>query len=254
MTRSLTSSPRRLPWAASRRPPPPRCKPAPRAPLPPSIWDIIGVQQWQSNLYTTAFIDDNKNGIKDPGEIGIPLVYIMINYRDGHNSNILSTDFNGVAKFNETFPLFNWYVVEADSGRHKRPESTRCTTRAGPRTAPLTAERMAPRFAGPLPRTISWPTPTRRSLCPPICRYPARSTARRRIAWLGLPGLRRVTRPPPSFIRRRTRTCQSATTTSRQPRSSSPVWVVFIIPGLTRISSRDERKCITKVCGELTRS
>ncbi len=79
----------------------------------------IGVQQWQANLYTKTFIDDNKNGIWDPGEIGIPLVYMMVHYRDGHTANNLTTDFNGVANFNETFPLFNWYVVEADTGRYK---------------------------------------------------------------------------------------------------------------------------------------
>jgi hypothetical protein len=79
----------------------------------------IGVQQWQANVYTTTFVDDNKNGIKDPGEIGIPLVYTMIHYRDGSRANVLTTDFNGVANFNETFPLFNWYVVTADSGRYK---------------------------------------------------------------------------------------------------------------------------------------
>ena len=32
---------------------------------------------------------------------------------------MLATDFNGVANFNETFPLFNWYVVETDSTRYK---------------------------------------------------------------------------------------------------------------------------------------
>jgi hypothetical protein len=79
----------------------------------------LGIQQWQANLYTRTFIDDNKNGIMDPGEIGIPLVYTMIRYRDGHNANVLATDFNGVAAFNETFPLFNWYTVEADNGRYK---------------------------------------------------------------------------------------------------------------------------------------
>ena len=94
--------------------------------LPPAPADIsalhlgnIGVQQWQSNIYTRTFVDDNKNGIKDSGEIGIPLIYTMIHYRDGHNANALTTDFNGVAPFNETFPLFNWYVVEADSTRYK---------------------------------------------------------------------------------------------------------------------------------------
>jgi len=79
----------------------------------------IGVQQWQANLYTRAFIDDNKNGIWDKGEIGIPFLYTRIYYRDGSNANGLNTDFNGIANFNETFPLFNWYVVEADSTRYK---------------------------------------------------------------------------------------------------------------------------------------
>ena len=35
----------------------------------------IGAQQWQANLYTRTFVDDNKNGIWDPGEIGIPSLY-----------------------------------------------------------------------------------------------------------------------------------------------------------------------------------
>jgi hypothetical protein len=79
----------------------------------------IGVPQWQVNLYTRTFIDDNKDGIWEPNEIGIPLIYTMVHYRDGHNANSLVTDFNGIANFNETFPTFNWYVVEADSTRYK---------------------------------------------------------------------------------------------------------------------------------------
>jgi Bacterial Ig domain len=79
----------------------------------------IGAQQWQANIYTRTFVDDNKDGIWDNNEIGIPLIYTKIRYRDGHNANSLTTDFNGIASFNETFPLFNWYVVEADSGRYK---------------------------------------------------------------------------------------------------------------------------------------
>jgi hypothetical protein len=79
----------------------------------------IGVQQWQANVYTRTFVDDNKDGIRQPDEIGIPLVYTMIHYRDGSRANVLTTDFDGVANFNETFPLFNWYIVSADSGRYK---------------------------------------------------------------------------------------------------------------------------------------
>jgi len=106
------------------------CIPTPPATTCPTgtITDLkmgqVGVQQWQANLYTRTFIDDNKNGIWDKGEIGIPFLYNMIHYRDGHNANALVTDFNGVANFNETFPLFNWYVVEAEDSatatRYKR--------------------------------------------------------------------------------------------------------------------------------------
>jgi hypothetical protein len=79
----------------------------------------LSSQQWQANIYTRTFVDDNKNGIWDQGEIGVPQVYARIYYRDGHNANTLLTDSDGVANFNETFPLFNWYVVEADTTRYK---------------------------------------------------------------------------------------------------------------------------------------
>jgi hypothetical protein len=101
------------------------CIPAiPGGPCPAgTITDLnlgpIGAQQWQANVYTRTFVDDNKDGIWDNGEIGIPLVYTFVRYRDGSRANVLTTDFNGVANFNETFPLFNWYVVTADSGRYK---------------------------------------------------------------------------------------------------------------------------------------
>jgi hypothetical protein len=79
----------------------------------------LSSQQWQANVYTRTFVDDNKNGIWDPDEIGIPQVYARVYYRDGHTANSLLTDNDGVANFNETFPLFNWYVVEADTTRYK---------------------------------------------------------------------------------------------------------------------------------------
>src|SRR5205807_3126433 len=39
--------------------------------------------------------------------------------RDGSLANWLTTDFTGVASFNESFPLFNWYTVETDVTRYK---------------------------------------------------------------------------------------------------------------------------------------
>ncbi len=79
----------------------------------------VPVQQWQANVYTRTFIDDNKDGVYQSTELGIPFLNTTIRYRDGALANNLLTDFGGVANFNETFPLFNWYVVEADTTRYK---------------------------------------------------------------------------------------------------------------------------------------
>ncbi len=79
----------------------------------------IAASQWQANVYTRTFIDDNKDGLSQADEAGIPLVNTTVRYRDGSRANFLSTDFTGTANFNETFPLFNWYVVEADITRYK---------------------------------------------------------------------------------------------------------------------------------------
>ncbi len=79
----------------------------------------VAVTQWQANLYTRTFIDDNKDGVSQSTENGIPLIPINIRRRDGSLENNLITDFTGTANFNETFPLFNWYVVESDTTRYK---------------------------------------------------------------------------------------------------------------------------------------
>jgi hypothetical protein len=79
----------------------------------------VAVQQWQANVYTRTCIDDNKDGICGSDEAGIPLLNTTVRYRDGSRANFLVTDFTGAANFNETFPLFNWYVVEADTTRYK---------------------------------------------------------------------------------------------------------------------------------------
>ena len=79
----------------------------------------IPVQQWQSNLMTRTFIDDNRDGLYESNEVGIPLLNTSVRYRDGSRANLALSDFTGVSNFNETFPLFNWYVVEADTTRYK---------------------------------------------------------------------------------------------------------------------------------------
>src|SRR5579871_2763417 len=67
----------------------------------------VPVQQWQANVYTRTFIDDNKDGVFQSSEVGIPLLNTTVRFRDGSRANFLVTDFGGVANFNETFPLFS---------------------------------------------------------------------------------------------------------------------------------------------------
>jgi hypothetical protein len=79
----------------------------------------IATVQWQTNLYTRTYIDDNKDGLSQAEEAGIPFANVAVRLRDGQIMNLLVTDFSGTANFNETFPLFNWYTVETDVTRYK---------------------------------------------------------------------------------------------------------------------------------------
>ena len=79
----------------------------------------VAEQQWQQNVYTRTFVDDNKDGVSQASEGGIPLINTAVRFRDGSLANNLATDFTGTANFTETFPLFNWYVVETDTTRYK---------------------------------------------------------------------------------------------------------------------------------------
>jgi hypothetical protein len=79
----------------------------------------LAMNQWQANVYTKTFIDKNRTGVATTEDPGIPLVNATVRYRDGSMANNLVTDFSGAANFNETFPLFSWYVVETDTSRYK---------------------------------------------------------------------------------------------------------------------------------------
>jgi hypothetical protein len=79
----------------------------------------IATTQWETNLQTKTFIDDNRDGLAQANETGIPFANVAVRLRDGSLENLLVTDFTGTANFNETFPLFSWYVVETDVTRYK---------------------------------------------------------------------------------------------------------------------------------------
>ena len=92
------------------------CNPSP---TPHAVNMSIAATQWQTNLYTRTFIDDNRNGLSETGETGIPFANVAVRLRDGSLENLLVTDFTGTANFNESFPLFSWYSVETDVTRYK---------------------------------------------------------------------------------------------------------------------------------------
>jgi Bacterial Ig domain len=87
----------------------------------PTTCDLgqIATNQWQANIYTSTFFDQNGDGVRDNNEPGLTLVSTNIRFRDGSYSNFNNTDLNGNAGFNEVFPLFSWYVIESDSTRYK---------------------------------------------------------------------------------------------------------------------------------------
>jgi hypothetical protein len=80
----------------------------------------VPVQQWHTNIYTRSYFDTNGDGVSQDSEPGLTLLPTNIRFRDGSYSNFNNTDLNGFAGFNEVFPLFNWYVIEADTTRYKQ--------------------------------------------------------------------------------------------------------------------------------------
>jgi hypothetical protein len=74
---------------------------------------------WQTHLWSNTYLDLNGNGIRDPGEPGLLQIPARVRMRNGKFNNSLLTNIDGNAHFDETFPLFNWYVTESDNTRFR---------------------------------------------------------------------------------------------------------------------------------------
>ena len=74
---------------------------------------------WQTHLWANTYMDLNGNGIRDPGEPGLLQVPTRVRMRNGKFNNSMLTDIDGNTHFDETFPLFNWYVTESDNTRFR---------------------------------------------------------------------------------------------------------------------------------------
>jgi len=94
----------------------------------------IGVQQWQSDVYTgpalttikTAYARRTSRHSFTQYDRPLP---------ERSRANLLLTDFNRHCQLNETFRCSNWYVVEADTTRYKTTGIHTVYDAGGPPTA-----------------------------------------------------------------------------------------------------------------------
>jgi Bacterial Ig domain/Bacterial cadherin-like domain len=80
----------------------------------------IPVLSWFTQHDQNIYQDLNGNGLYDDGEPGISNVPLTMRYRNGALSNQTLSDSLGNGILVELFPLFNWYVAEADTTRYKQ--------------------------------------------------------------------------------------------------------------------------------------
>ncbi len=79
----------------------------------------VPVFNWFSRLEHQVFVDENENGVRDPGEPGVPQQAINLRFKDGRIYDSAATDGSGAAPFDQVFPFFHWLVAEVDFTRLK---------------------------------------------------------------------------------------------------------------------------------------
>jgi len=96
------------------------------------------VFRWFGTFQGSVFLDDGAgspanagNGLRDPGEIGIPEQNVNIRFRNGTVYQAQPTDINGEFEFGEVFPFFKWLVTEVDFARFKATGATNVVDNGG---------------------------------------------------------------------------------------------------------------------------
>jgi hypothetical protein len=78
---------------------------------------------WFTTVRGTIFIDSNGNGVRDPGESGVPQFPVAVKERDNsmmdQATNTVTTDRNGNYEIRQMYPLSKWLVLEAFNTRYK---------------------------------------------------------------------------------------------------------------------------------------
>jgi hypothetical protein len=84
----------------------------------------VPVFQWFARLENWVFYDENADGFRDPGEVGIPEQAVNLRWRDGTIYQSYPTDLDGFVPFDQVFPFFHWLVMEVDFARYKATGAT----------------------------------------------------------------------------------------------------------------------------------
>jgi hypothetical protein len=79
----------------------------------------IGVPDWFGRTLGTAYIDANENGVRDPGERGLPRQDLDTRFKDGTIQYATVADNKGNYRFDEVFPNLAWTITEVGYGRFK---------------------------------------------------------------------------------------------------------------------------------------
>jgi large repetitive protein len=79
----------------------------------------IPVNTWFGRHEHNVFLDSNENGVRDPGEPGLPDQNVNLRFRDGTVEQSLATDTEGFLPFDQVFPYGAWQVAEIDYTRFK---------------------------------------------------------------------------------------------------------------------------------------
>ncbi len=80
---------------------------------------ILPINGWWTKIDGYVFNDDNRNGVKDPGEAGVPNFTLTMRKRENslmdRGTTLVSTDANGYYSFESAYPMTQWLVEEAYS-------------------------------------------------------------------------------------------------------------------------------------------
>jgi uncharacterized repeat protein (TIGR01451 family) len=103
---------------------------------------IVPINGWWTYLDGYVFTDTNRNGVKDPGELGVPNFTLTMRKRENslmdRGTTAVTTDSTGYYKFESAYPMTQWLVMEAYNDRYYTTGATyQADNQPTPTTIPI---------------------------------------------------------------------------------------------------------------------